>query len=88
MGPPSAVPAPRTPSPGDRKGKNPQIETPQVGASETPQSPSRRRLSAAEFKAYDAAIKALAAANMTLTLEGQNALRDIIKNESRPRRAE
>ncbi len=46
----------------------------------TPDS-GKRRLSARELETYNVIIKALAGANVKLSVKGQNALRDIVKED-------
>jgi hypothetical protein len=41
----------------------------------------RRKLSAQELETYSVMIKALAGADVKLSMKGQNALRDIVKEE-------
>ena len=43
--------------------------------------PGRRKLSKEELDTYNVVVKALAGANVKLSVKGQNALRDIIKEE-------
>jgi hypothetical protein len=44
-------------------------------------SPNRRRLSMQELETYNTVMRALAGANVKLSVKGQNALRDIVKEE-------
>ena len=82
MLPPPLPPAqPQTPRTPPSKGKERAPYPGPVPFALTP-SPGRRRLSSPELRAYNSAIKALAADKVKLSLKGQNALRDIIKEES------
>lgn len=86
---------PNTPPPTARP-ENPLVLQPRTprsrtrGRTETQEMPppdprtpgsGRRRLSVQEFHTYNAMIRALAGANVKLSVKGQNALRDIVKEE-------
>ncbi|KAJ9152297.1 hypothetical protein NKR19_g4523 [Coniochaeta hoffmannii] len=74
---PSVVVEPRTPKSHTRG--RPRQEMPPPNPP-TPDS-GKRRLSARELETYNVIIKALAGANVKLSVKGQNALRDIVKED-------
>ena len=81
MQPPPPPQPPRTPTSKSRATFSLE-ERPKPPAFELPPSPNRRRLTSPELKAYNVVIKSLSAERVGLTLKGQNALREIIKEES------
>lgn len=93
--PAQAPPRPNTPPPTARL-ENPLVLQPRTprshtrGRTETQDMPppnpptpgsGRRRLSVQELNTYNVMIRALAGANVKLSVKGQNALRDIVKEE-------